>query len=104
MCLNCGHPNVARETACPACSARLVEAMAASEEALPDEALLLVARDAFALGACRRGLTIVNFVLQRNPKCAEAWSIKGQFLQYLGFRLALKIVMQEAVRQTSSTG
>jgi hypothetical protein len=104
MCLNCGQAGVAREAACSSCGAQLREAITAADEALPDDALLLKARDAFELGACRRGLTIVNFVLERNAKCAEAWSIKGQFLQYLGFRVALKIVMQEAVRQTGSTG
>ncbi len=57
-----------------------------------------MAREEFARGTCRRGLTLVNHVLQRNPLSAEAWSIKGQFFEYLGYQRALKAAMQEAVQ------
>jgi hypothetical protein len=46
-------------------------------------------------------LTLVNHVLRRNPRSREAWSIKGQFFEHLGFPRALKAAMREAVRQTN---
>ena len=61
----------------------LQEVLTDSQLAMPDEALLAWARDAFALGTCRRGLTIVNYVLRRSPHCEEASSIKGQFIEHL---------------------
>jgi hypothetical protein len=104
MCLQCGHEGHAEDQACPECSASLDEVLPVAERSASDEALLQAARDDFALGTCRRGLTLVNFVLARNPRNGEAWSIKGQFLQHLGFAVALKITMQEAVRQTQRNG
>jgi hypothetical protein len=98
MCLNCGQQGRGDDLPCLACSFSLSEVLPAAERGQSDEVLLESARAAFALGTCRRGLTLVNFVLRRNPQSGEAWSIKGQFLDYLGFRVALKIVMQEAVR------
>ncbi|HXG08952.1 MAG TPA: hypothetical protein VNK04_04120 [Gemmataceae bacterium] len=76
--------------------------MSAEEQARSEAELLEMARDAFALGACRRGLTIINLVLRRNPASQEAWSIKGQFLDHLGFANALMITMQEAARRTGT--
>jgi predicted RNA-binding Zn-ribbon protein involved in translation (DUF1610 family) len=101
MCLNCGHEGHSGDSPCPSCGAVLSEVLGAQEQTQSDEVLLEFARIGFQRGACRRGLTIVNFVLQRNPRSKEAWSIKGQFLEYLGFKQALKTVMQEAVRQAS---
>ena len=50
---------------------------------MSDDALLALAREAFALGTCRRGLTIANYVLQRNTHCQEATQIKVQFVEHL---------------------
>jgi hypothetical protein len=77
---------------------RITEVLSAEEANRPDEELLNAAREDFARGTCRRGLTIVNHVLRRNPQSGEAWSIKGQFFQHLGYLHALKAAMQEAVR------
>src|SRR5437764_1468054 len=85
MCLNCGRLDHAGEAPCPGCGFALADAISPGDRILTDEVLLQKARECFALGTCRRGLTIINFVLQRNPQCQEAWSIKGQFLGYLGF-------------------
>jgi hypothetical protein len=104
MCLQCGHEGVADGQTCPSCGTLLAEVLPAEEAVRPDEELLQAARDDFARGTCRRGLTLVNHVLQRNPRSAEAWSIKGQFFEYLGFRHALKAAMQEAVRLHGLTG
>jgi hypothetical protein len=98
MCLQCGHKGVADGQACPSCGITIEEVLSAEEASRPDEALLLAARQYFARGTCRRGLTLVNYVLRRNPRSGEAWSIKGQFFEQLGFRRALKAAMQEAVR------
>ena len=100
MCLQCGHEGIVQGQACPSCGLSLSEVVSAAEAAQPDEELLLAARVDFARGTCRRGLTLVNHVLQRNPRSKEAWSIKGQFFEHLGFRRALKAAMQEAVRLT----
>jgi hypothetical protein len=100
MCLQCGHRPVGIDQACRECGTVLSDLLGPAQRALSDDQLLMQARDAFVLGTCRLGLTIVNFVLQRNPQQSEAWSIKGQFLEYLGFQEALKTAMQEAVRVT----
>jgi hypothetical protein len=100
MCLQCGKEGYVDGQPCRSCGLQLSEVMSTEEQALTDEALLQLARACFALGTCRRGLTIVNHVLRRNPQSGEAWSIKGQFLGHLGFHVALKTVMQEAVRHT----
>jgi hypothetical protein len=50
---------------------------------MSDDALLVLAREAFALGTCRRGLTIANYVLRRNTHCREAQQIKAQFVEHL---------------------
>jgi hypothetical protein len=47
---------------------------------------------------------LVNHVLRRNHKSGEAWSIKGQFFQHLGYGRALKAAMQEAVRLKNAGG
>jgi len=102
MCLQCGHEGVADGQACPSCGVRLAEVLSDEEARRPDEDLLLSAREDFARGTCRRGLTLVNHVLRRSPKSVEAWSIKGQFFEHLGFRQALKAAMGEAVRLQSA--
>jgi len=99
MCLQCGHEGLVDGHACPSCGLALAEVLSAAEAARSDEELLEMAREDFARGTCRRGLTLVNHVLQRNPRCGEAWSIKGQFFEHLGFRRALKAAMDEARRR-----
>ncbi len=103
MCLQCGHEGLVDGQACPSCGINIAEVLGADEVSRPDEELLQWARNDFARGTCRRGLTLVNHVLRRNPISGEAWSIKGQFFEYLGFRRALKAAMQEAVRLKGST-
>ena len=99
MCLQCGQEGRGDGEACPHCGIRITtEVMGADEAERSDEELLLAARADFARGTCRRALTLVNHVLRRNPRSGEAWSIKGQFFEYLGYRVALKAAMQEAVR------
>lgn len=100
MCLQCGHEGVAEGQPCPSCGFCLVEVLSRAEASGSDQALLLAAAAEFAQGTCRRGLTLLNHILQRNPRSAEAWSMKGQFFEYLGFQTALKAAMQEAVRLT----
>jgi alkyl sulfatase BDS1-like metallo-beta-lactamase superfamily hydrolase len=102
MCLQCGQEGLADGQTCPSCGLLIAEVLSATDAARPDEELLQAAREEFARGTCRRGLTLVNHVLRRNPRSEEAWSIKGQFFEYLGFRRALKAAMQEAVRLEGS--
>jgi hypothetical protein len=101
-CLQCGHQVGGEGQPCPACGTLLSEVLSSDEQARPEAALLQTARDCFALGTCRRGLTIVNLVLRRNPASREAWSIKGQFLGHLRFTGALRTTMQEAARRTGA--
>jgi hypothetical protein len=103
MCLQCGYERVADGQACPSCGITIAEVLTAEEAGQPDDVLLLAAWEDFARGTCRRGLTLVNHVLRRNPKSGEAWSIKGQFSEHLGYRRALKAAMQEVVRLKSVT-
>jgi len=104
VCLQCGHEGVADAQACPSCGIIIGEILGAEEACRPEEDLLLSARESFARGTCRRGLTLVNHVLRQNPKSGEAWSIKGQFFEHLGFQRALKAAMQEAVRLKNAGG
>jgi hypothetical protein len=104
MCLQCGHQEVVDDQPCPSCGIRIVEVLSPEEAVRSEEDLLRMAREDFARGTCRRGLTLVNHVLRRNPESKEAWSIKGQFFQYLGFPHALKAAMQEAVRLQGGEG
>jgi hypothetical protein len=104
MCLQCGHEGVIDGQACASCGIRLAEVLSPEEAGRTDDELLHAAREDFARGTCRRALTFVNHVLRRNPKSGEAWSIKGQFFEYLGFRRALKAAMQEAVRLKGTEG
>src|SRR5262245_19119262 len=97
MCLQCGHEGVADGQTCPSSGLPIAEVLSAADAGRTDEELLQTAREELARGTCRRGLTLVNHVLRRNPRSEEAWSIKGQFFEYLGFRRALKAAMQEAV-------
>jgi hypothetical protein len=95
-CLQCGHQGVSDAQPCPACGMVLSQVLSAEEQGRPEAQQLREARDAFALGACRRGLTIVNFVLRRNHKSQEAWSIKSQFMEHLGFRNACAAVVRQS--------
>src|SRR5262245_64484158 len=57
MCLQCGHEQVADGQPCPICGINMaVEVLSAEEASRTDEDLLLVAREEFARGTCRRGL------------------------------------------------
>jgi hypothetical protein len=89
-CLHCGQAIVSVDQPCGACGTLLSQVLTPEERAASEAQQLQSARQAFATGACRRGLTIVNLVLQRNRRSQEAWDIKGQFLEHLGFRAALE--------------
>jgi hypothetical protein len=82
-CLHCGAEENPGAAPCSACGTSLQEVLTADELALPDEALLALAREAFALGTCKRGLTLVNHALRRDESCEEARSIKAQFIEHL---------------------
>ncbi len=103
-CLQCGHEAAAESQACPSCGIIVADVLAADEAGRTDGALLGAAREEFARGTCRRGLTLVNHVLRRNPHSAEAWSIKEQFFAHLGFRRAQEAVRREAARLAGAGG
>jgi hypothetical protein len=98
-CLQCGEERRASAGRCDACGFELSEVLAEAGAGKPDDDLLAMAREDFARGTCRRGLTLVNHVLQRNPASREAWLIKGQFFEYLGFHRASDAAQAEAVRR-----
>src|SRR5262245_13729215 len=79
MCLQCGHERLAEGQSCPSCGIAITEVLSKEDVARSDAELLEIARAEFARGTCRRGLTLVNHVLRRNPLSGESWSIKGQF-------------------------
>lgn len=89
-CLHCGHEIVSDEQPCGVCGTLLSQVLTSKEQAASEAEQLQAARQAFAIGACRRGLTIVNLVLRRNRRSQEAWDIKAQFLERLGFHAALE--------------
>ena len=82
-CLHCGVEGSTNASPCSACGASLAEVLAPRELAASEEDVLQLARDCFALGTCRRGLTIVNYVLRNNPRSNEALSIRTQFVEFL---------------------
>jgi hypothetical protein len=81
-CVHCGTDN-AGVGPCAACGTSIAEFLSSDECAQPDDVLLARARDSFALGTCRLGLTLTNYVLRRNPGSADASSIKAQFVEHL---------------------
>jgi hypothetical protein len=95
-CLHCGRRGVTNGQPCPACGTVLSQILSAEEQARTEAQQIRDARDAFAVGACRRGLTIVNLILRRNRKCQEAWSIKSQFMEHLGFHNAQAAVVRQS--------
>ncbi len=97
-CLQCGHAVSGDDQPCGACGTVLSQVLSAEEQARSEPQLLRDAREAFAIGACRRGLTIVNLVLRRNRRSKEAWSIKSQFMEHLGFRQAHATVIRFSKR------
>jgi Alkyl sulfatase dimerisation len=101
-CLQCGRPNVPDGAACPNCGTKLSDVLTAEEIARSNEALLQSARVDFAEGTCRRGLTLVNLVLRRNPASSEACTIKAQFFEHLGYRTAMKAALQQVIQQEES--
>lgn len=103
-CLQCGHDGVPDGQTCPNCGMNIFEVLGPEEAIRSDDVLLESAREDFARGTCRRGLTLVNHVLRRNPRSTEAWLIKAQFFEHLGFRNALKAATQEAARLTGGGG
>src|SRR5262245_64423558 len=74
-CLQCGREGVADDQACPGCGITIAEVLSAEEAGRSDEDLLLSAREDFARGTCRRGLTLVNHVLRRYTQSGEAWAL-----------------------------
>ena len=84
MCLNCGHEDHENDHPCPSCGFRLSDVITKQEQNKSDKKLLTLARDALAKGTCRRGLTIINYVLARRFS-PIAFDIKIQFLEHLGF-------------------
>lgn len=88
-CLHCGHEIQRIEQRCVACGTLLSQVLTPEEQDAPEAQLLEDAKQAIATGTCRRGLTIVNFVLRRNRRSEEAWDIKSQFLEHLGFYTSL---------------
>jgi hypothetical protein len=81
-CTHCGsrHSGTGR---CESCGVAISELLSPSTLSRPDDELLQLARDHFALGTCRLGLTIANFVLQRDPSNGDARSLKAQFVEHL---------------------
>ena len=107
-CLNCGGALPLRSVAaCPRCGLTHDEtrSLLGIRTEWSTEVALQAARDAFARGLCRRGLGIVNYVLQRDPTAVSAWEIKYQFYQMLGVDpLTLQEVDQASARTVARGG
>ncbi len=82
-CLQCGLEGSSGSTPCANCGCFLAMVLSEAQLRRPDAELLALAREAFAIGTCRRGLTITNYVLQRNPANAEANKIRSDFGDHL---------------------
>ncbi len=98
-CLQCGHDGTGDTQPCPSCGNVLSQVLSDAELARPDRQQLDDARQAFARGTCRRGLTLVNLVLRRNPRSEEAWKIKAKLMEHLGFKNVYAAVIAEAERR-----
>lgn len=82
-CLQCGFEGSRVGVPCPSCGVSLAAVLSTRELSLPDDVLLELAREALALGTCRRAITITNYVLQRNGRSEEARQIKKDFIDHL---------------------
>ena len=99
LCLNCGaaYPDDNDDPVCPDCSLPRSRVLAAlGVESIPPDAIA-AARDAFHRGLIRRGLALLNVALQRDPRLADAWSLKCSFLDSLGYTRAKSAMLEGAL-------
>lgn len=82
-CVHCGVGGVSSSAPCPVCGFSIAEILSPDDMNKSDDELLQVVRDAFLRGTCRLGLSITNYVLRRNPQCAEALAVKQDFVEHL---------------------
>lgn len=82
-CVHCGFEHNSETAPCPSCGVSLDNVLSSREQQMSDDELLAMATDGFALGTCRRALSIANFVLRRNASCDEARSMRAQFVEHL---------------------
>lgn len=81
-CLHCGAEGSSDRTPCTRCGTSIRDVLSDRERDPSNVALLELAREAFAIGTCRRALTITNLLVQRGT-CDEAATIKAQFIEHL---------------------
>lgn len=83
ICLNCGqpYPSPDPETACGGCNLNRMQVRAFLGLDQPVLDPVAAARDLFGQGLFRRGLALLNLVLQQQPRHENAWLLKCSFLE-----------------------
>jgi tetratricopeptide (TPR) repeat protein len=96
-CLNCGASRESATASCVDCglSAAQTEEFLRINEAGP--ITLQGARDAIGRRLYRRGLAMLNRLLQQDVKLVDAWDFKIQFLGALSFRRSRQRLVEDAL-------
>lgn len=97
-CLNCGSLNLGGQITCPDCGL----AAAHIDSYLGLSALELRkpvgnAKVAFANGHFRKGLALLNSGLRDDIRLPEAWEMKLDFMQRLGFEASARTMLEQAL-------
>lgn len=82
-CVHCGGSSGPGDGPCPLCGFSITEVLTHEEMMKGDEELMEQVRREFLRGTCRRGLSIANYILRRNPQCAGARRVWGDFVEHL---------------------
>ena len=96
-CLNCGTPRESEEADCPGCGLSVAQAEEFLRITESGPVTLQGARDAIGRRLYRRGLAMLNRLLQQDVKLVDAWDFKIQFLGALGFRRSRERLVQDAL-------
>lgn len=82
-CVHCGSPSVPGNTPCAVCGFSITELLGPEDMARSDDELMEQVRYEFSRGTCRRGLSIANYVLRRNPQHSGARRVRADFVEHL---------------------
>lgn len=97
-CLNCGSPDLGGQITCPDCG--LAAAHVDSYLGLsPLELRKPVgnAKVAFANGHFRKGIALLNSGLRDDIRLPDAWEMKLDFMQRLGFEASARVMLEQAL-------
>lgn len=82
-CVHCGSPSDPGVGPCAVCGVSITEVLRREDMTRCDDDLMEQVRCEFSRGTCRRGLSIANYILQRNPRHSGARRVWADFVEHL---------------------